>query len=627
PVSLRLRVWDTLVAHEHNKHTRSGGDFIEFERNGSRHSCQTGKMDASQRGRIVAKGTTDSSGQCRFENLAAGIYFVQARKDNLWTEFAVIHPARGGQDLYLARAGILHLLVKYAASSVFAEGAISGAGVELKSPQSLIPTVRQTNVFGEVDINPVLWGSYQLTVSPPQALFLESKTTEIDVEEPDTFVCIEFEAKRYSISGAVLTVGKKKPVAEFGLGRRCLSDVLEAPRLCKSKEDGSFVFSGIRPGEYEIRPDIPRGTYKGYMPAGWQPALGDPTQATIKVTLEDKDVTGLEYLVVGGVKTRFKGEVTKSDGSPIQDAFVSLDVPEYITESGDSSGEDGRFDLCIFLPPDDREHGADIKAIVYGPRPLQSKEVTERTMDVGGGIVATVRVGQPLGPKYQQTLLQGSCPVNFKVGDTVRDIHVVMKGPDEAPAVVGRIITEDGIWPIPLIITMWYEDDRGPDRYAQIAEDGSFRIDWMHPGPFTLRVDFFGSLMAKVDSTFDVTPNQPVCPKFIRLEMPADQRILHVDVSLSKAGQIAGRVINKESQPIIGARIIVRGTDYSPNKSITEIHTFETDEDGLFWVYGQQVGKEHTVEVVLPGASEPAARIEGVKPPEQNIIFRLDTGE
>ncbi|HPA47585.1 MAG TPA: PEGA domain-containing protein, partial [bacterium] len=338
PVSLRLRVWDAIVAHETGRHTRGAGDFIEFERNGSRHNCATGKMDPSQRGSVAATGTTDSSGRCRFENLAAGTYFVQAQKDNFRTELAVIGPARGEQNLYLTRAGTLHLLVKYAASSVFAAGAIAGANIEIKSPQSLIPIVRQTNEFGEVDISPVFWGSHQLTVSPPQALFLESETMEIDIEEPDEFLCVEFEAKRYSISGTVLTVGKKKRVADFGLGLRCLSVVLEAPRFCTSKEDGSFVFSGLRPGEYEIHPEIPRGTYKGYMPAGWELALGDATQAKIKVTLEDKDVTGLEYLVVGGVKTRFQGKVTKSDGSPVPEADVSLDVPEYITDSGDKTG-------------------------------------------------------------------------------------------------------------------------------------------------------------------------------------------------------------------------------------------------------------------------------------------------
>ncbi|MFH1740813.1 MAG: carboxypeptidase regulatory-like domain-containing protein [bacterium] len=619
--STRLRIWDAIIAYGKANPSSRHDDFIEFERDGSRHICTTGKMNTSQRGEIAARGTTDSDGRCRFENLPARTYFVQAHKENQRTNFGVIHPARGGGKIYMADSCTLYVTVKYSAVSlIYEEGGISGTHVHLKSSdesESAGMRIGRTDKAGRVCFEAVPWGRYQLTATPPRNLYLGSKTIDITLQEPQQSFSIQFGSKSYVISGTVLTADTKEPVPGFLLELRNLD--LPLPRSTTSKRDGSFAFTVYRPGEYEIRPIVSRDGYKGYLPTGWGLSLGDHTKAILKVSVEDKDVEGLEYLVLAGVKTRFRGKVTTTDGSPVSGIDVFLSVPKYVTASGGTTGEDGRFDLSVYLPPDDMEHREEIAASIDGPRQAATMLPPVEYRDVQGNSIG-MTLGGRFWPGPPRKVERGVSPVEFRVGDTVSNIHIIMRKADDAPALVGTITTEDGKWPVEFQIRV-IQNDRGLD--GQLELDHSFRVDWVQPGPFWLHIA--GSMNPRLSyGEFGLRQTQPYCSQSLEMEMPPDQKTLQVDIVVPTAGHLAGRVIDKEGQPVMDAKILVHGTELSPGQSITDILPFFTDENGLFWVYGQRIGKEHTIEVIPPDATEPATRLEGIEPPEQNIVVVID---
>ena len=301
PKSMRLRIWDAITAYEESNPGSRNDDFIEFEREGSRHNCTMGKINASGRGGIVAKRITDSDGRCRFKNLPAGTYFVQAQKENRRTHFGVIHPARSGGKLYMASGCAVYVKVRYSSISILEEGGISGVAVSLKSSEPSqgggLYTGR-TDKVGMMHFDSIPWGRYQLTATPPHDLYLGSKTIDVTIEEPQQSVTVLFGSNSYTISGTVLERETRKPVPGFELGLRHVKSPRGVSTI--SKSDGSFEFAVYKTGEYEISPNIPRGSYKGYMPAAWELALGHHNSATLNVTVENENVEGLEYFVVPG---------------------------------------------------------------------------------------------------------------------------------------------------------------------------------------------------------------------------------------------------------------------------------------------------------------------------------------
>ena len=320
------------------------------------------------------------------------------------------------------------------------------------------------------------------------------------------------------------------------------------------------------------------------------------------------------------MKTRFKGDVKTLDGVPVTDIEVFLDIPKYVTVSEGKTDDNGRFDLTICLPADDMEHHEEIAAVVKGPWRKATTLPPVTVRDEKGNPIGMFS-GASFSHGFPRNLEYGSSPVQFKVGDTISNIHIIMQRADDSPALVGTITTEDEKWPVSFQIQVTQENH---GLNGQVELDHSFRVDWIRPGPFLLNI--YGSPTPNTPyDRFGFRQNQLYCSQTLELEMPADQQILHVDVIVPKAGELAGCVINQERQPVVDAKILVHGTEYPDGKTITDIIPFYTDENGLFWVYGQRVGKDHIIEVIPPGASEPdpTARLEGIKPPDRNITIML----
>ncbi|MFH1742182.1 MAG: hypothetical protein ABIH23_24525, partial [bacterium] len=209
PLSPRLRVWDTIVAHSKFDSLVGSGAFLEIEKEGSRYYRPIGRIQPSARGKIATKGTTDSAGRCRFEDLPPAVYFVQARKGEERSEFLTVHPALGGGVVSLQSSRTtVQIFVRDARDVDGQLSPIEDAEVALRPSEETHEKgvfLGKTNMSGYVNLRNVPWGTYDLTVTPPPVFACEPKTMKIVVEEPSPCFKVFFSGEgRYSVSGRVL---------------------------------------------------------------------------------------------------------------------------------------------------------------------------------------------------------------------------------------------------------------------------------------------------------------------------------------------------------------------------------------------------------------------------------------
>ncbi|MFH1743879.1 MAG: hypothetical protein ABIH23_33150 [bacterium] len=611
-IESRLRVWDAIEAHAAFSGKESASsDYVEVERDGERVYFDTWRIDSSHRGELVARRTTDSMGRCSFENLPAGIYYAQARKETTRSMVAVIHPAYTGMRFWMIseKENFVMVFVRRSGVKSRSRADIPGVNVQLISrgeTEGKGIYVANTGWDGIARLKSIPWGDYTLTVTPPSKLSASppSKNIEVSVEEASTRFAVEFEVEEgYTISGTVVRADTKEPVPGFSLAlilmrEYGLKDVYDTT---KSDNSGRFVFLHVLPGEYEINAyALNPSEYTGFLPPNKAPHAPDlqPIRQTCAVTVKDEDVHGVEKLVLPGVRTRFTGQVLTSEGSPVAGAFLSFGKGQGgLLESGDRSGEDGRFDLSILWPQDTRKYKMELEAYVMTHPETQ-------ILEDGSSYTPMPRV-----------IAKGSRQIKFRIGDTVSDIRIVLEPVAEGATLVGTITTEDGVWPVPVNL---YAVQGGNILHPQLLSDGSYRINFIQPGPFGLNV-FPKQRRPGEPGGGAFPPERSYRAACLELEMPLDKETLTVDVTLKIGSYLTGKIIDEQRQPISFARVNAESSESSG--------LAVTDENGVFWIGGVCPEQPHNIKVTLNRKKEPSAHLENISPPAENIVIMIKTPE
>ena len=218
--SRRLRIWDELTAREKLEAPSNLYESrIEFDRNGKRFYYMLRKSNYSSRGEILATKTTDAAGLCRFENLPAGTYYVQARAGNLQSPVTVLHPACGGANLLLFENGVVHVTVKKSGINIRQLAAIQDVNLTLQSTDGQnVLFMSETDEEGRASFKNTPFGQYKLQVTPPAESGYPTKTLTFTLEDQKHLIDVEYDVdEAYTISGHVIRTDTREPVPGFHL--------------------------------------------------------------------------------------------------------------------------------------------------------------------------------------------------------------------------------------------------------------------------------------------------------------------------------------------------------------------------------------------------------------------------
>ncbi len=624
--SLRLRVWDALIAYSYDekdnletiRRWEDADDFVDIQRGASKFYCM---VDANiEKGTIVSTQTTNSNGTCRFESLPAGTYIAQARKGNIRSFYKILHPARSGADLNLISASskVRVRVVRAGVEYKFA-AAIPGASIQFHPIDQTQEGfyVGETNRYGSVDFNSLPWGKYKLRITPSSDLFETPKTMLVDIDEPQEYLIIELKGEGYTISGRVLVDETNESVADFGLelSQRKPNDGTFS-RL-KSDSNGAFTFKNVPSGEYCLSPLIDRRYHIGYTVARQMEKLTYPLSAVSEFNLSTisendeqyvfssltQDVAGLtlfvtddihdiKYYVHPTVETLFRGSVRTEDGKPVPGASISTDSAVRFLSPDPVSDQDGRFELTTVTRPSRYPHQltfvASVKEILEGPMTGMSHRV----------------------------LMRGIKDVLFSIGDDVSGIDIVVEDIIRDGKITGKIETEDGLNYFDGFNAMAIQKSNSV--MERIGFDGEYIIEGLESGPVTLWI--LPPAGFEQDRRFGEVRIQEYCSEFYDIEIPEDGEPPFIHTTLVRAAHLAGCVVNAIRQPVVMAALVLPEVSQSSKRS-----TY-SDDRGMFWMYALRPGKPYRLEITCEGRTKPDLILEGVIPPNDDMTIVLQEG-
>jgi hypothetical protein len=354
------------------------------------------------------------------------------------------------------------------------------------------------------------------------------------------------------------------------------------------------------PGEYTLcAARVDSNLNSGYFPSTASSILGNDKTSIMDMpsfSVQDEDITNLNFYVVPSVWTRFSGLVTRPDGSPAQGARISCNHNWQLIPVDPVTDEEGRFEFSLLGKP-------------YSEKWPWSCTLTATVADF---IPPYWPENGPLITNEVHIYAQGSCDVQFYPGDTISDVRIVLKDMSEKKSIVGKIQTEDGKWPVD--ISELYATQMEYRFPGEMKDDGSYHIDGVFPGQ--------ALLVCRVASYYTDTGQfgkqmiQEYCGLYNQVDIPEKETSVTVDIVLKKAGHLAGIVLDSAQNPV--AWMVVR-TQHPKGFTVDDI----SGPDGLFWIDGLPMNHEYTLEVARRGDSEPLARFEGLKPTVENIIIGM----
>ncbi|MFH1742932.1 MAG: carboxypeptidase-like regulatory domain-containing protein, partial [bacterium] len=107
----RVRMWDSIALYGKYGGTSYFRGSLEFERNGERFPNSTYAIITDPKENIAARGVTDHTGRCRFENLPPRLYFVQGRTPIRRTCIDALTPVEKGRRLSMYTSGDQMIIV------------------------------------------------------------------------------------------------------------------------------------------------------------------------------------------------------------------------------------------------------------------------------------------------------------------------------------------------------------------------------------------------------------------------------------------------------------------------------------------------------------------------------------
>lgn len=560
----RVRMWDALVLLGNYGGTQVFGGSLEFERNGVRFKNDIFKVNNDIKGEIAARGVTDQTGTCRFDNLPPRLYFIQGRGQNQRTDMRMLTPIEEGKRLYMHPAGQQSMTVEVLKTGeIFtSEKRIENAQVQLSGQGQHYQGLAKTDRSGLVHFQRIPFGAYELKITPPDALkpTPASKTLIVAFEEWYKYLQVEFGVNTgHQASGVVLDMDTKEPVEGFTMKLVYLenSGFVNTGDVT-SRNGGVFQLPNLAPGHYVLNGDADRKLRKDYLPA--------PTEALYRNTpglhfeVKDENITGLVFYVMPTVLTRFIGNVVDEEGHGIPGARVTL--TEGIPMEEVSSVENGHFELSMFERKNSNQQEAEVIAcVVQKQEPILT--ATTKTQTYASGTMTSFGPLRIMG----KITGQGMCPVQYKAGETVEGILVKITKPGEyGRRVTGFVKNKDGVFPVGLDEVNLVRGKQN-DRIirGEVDENGKYILLGINPGPLTIlvspmrkRVYTSGGGYIELGS-----PEDSYRPLIILTSVPDEPDLTTLDITLEQGSQIKGRIIDEHQQPVPNYYVMAQTSDFS----------------------------------------------------------------
>lgn len=640
----QLRLWDCLAAlcsyNDEPVHLGS----LTIRRDVRSFSTTFNSKGPSIEGGLVATSITDENGKCWFENLPPCIYYAEGRKGKARSEIYTISPVDRSVGIWLPEEQNSVVTVTVMDPIGGALLVFGDAEVELRGLDSFVLLSGKTRFDilheegGQVTFHSVPFGKYQLTATLANVehrtlinTFLRhaaalghryketdfvppSKQMAISVERPQTSVVVRFEPESgFKVSGIVRRAGSKERIAGYPLKLCFFSRDPQSEPVYATESDsqGRFEFTRVVPGDYILAGYSVRERDTGYMFSWYGVRLWDPDgprpRPEPRIRVIDEDVEGIEYTVLPTVRTRLMGRVVATDGRPVVNAALTLEhLDEQVFESGNRIDVDGRFVMSMLLPARDKIFETTLHAWAFEPLPNERNDISAAG--------------------------QGSTPVAFSSGDTIQGIRIVVDLADKGHVLTGRITAPDGRIPerIRDIRVSAKQEGLPISPLAWVQSDGSYHVERLLPGPFTLNI-WSGTPLETPENVILPPPFSPVRSTDIPLEMPPDRESITYDVVLKQNSYFHGRVIYADQRPVSDADLsIVQATwvgvgpaDYN----FDNYYTVRLNSAGYFLLHVLP-GRQYTLRAIVHTDRKwYEAQLENLEPPIENIVLQVKARE
>lgn len=611
--STPLRLWDALSLSGTDHGSFFSLDFLEWDRNGENHYVEYMLPGFQETMEPMGETLTDENGRCHFTVLSPGLYYAQAEKNGMRSFVLVLHPLRSLMKACLRDKGTL-----------FVETLKSGFE---KSPFKPVPKVEivlkkndtapggimaaKTDDYGYATLSNLVWGTYQMTLTPPADLNLPSKTVNVTIRNPKQTEKVYFEMGYPQISGRVIEENSRKPVPNYWLELHMIAPVNNNYLKTKTNDQGEFVFANVQPGSYEIWDIFDPVKAPGYMPAAsrypykFLSTKGHSGISSIQgysVSMADHNVQDIELAVTPVTMTDLEGTVFDTNGKPVSEAIVTfeneeLDLellhPEQITDG------QGRFSIHRYGYKDtETVH----QSVLTG---MAGKQIPGRWKEERGNYSTFVK-------GYFQPIASGTTAVSYHSGDQIKSIKIVI---DKAKqwTLEGVVLDPKGkAVPIESIQEI-YAEQKGVRLYAENGTNGRFVIANLDPG--TIELSVLTDVYVENNPVYGIVSCMDYFSEFINLKIDENLKTPFVEIKLQKAGYLAGFLYDKQGNPIEEATL--ESSDPKTNVPIKAV----TGSKGQFWVFGLHPDLPCSFTAITKDKRE-IGRWEGMLPSEKEIKLK-----
>ena len=621
PGSTHLRMWDVLSMAEKKDFTLWQFVMLRFLHKENEYFTYLRMPIRPEEKTLFRQGKTDRKGYCSFTGLPPGIYYAQACKKNTKSSILTFYPTRADGKLSLFDSASVVVKVEKTGGELFNS---SIARTVPNVQVSLIPSITvetqgkgvymgTADHYGWTNFKSVQWGAYQLKVQFPEEYSYPPVTKEIVIDKPHHCFIIPVEDKGVKVSGKVVRKDTYAGVENFPIELSAASNNLQCSNgAVKTDSEGNFYFDHIQPGKYSIHyfsqseekmDFIPYPSYFLYQSKG-----GGSQTESLYFEVADKNIEGLEYPVVPVVITRFNGTVVDQNNKPIPEAWVTLesragnfsdDIRPLGPQPAKTDG-DGKFDL--FIPsgatPQNKEFtfylvATYVKVIPYSESNPGNNDVKDTIIPIA----------------------HGEIPITFHAGDQFENLKIGLNANLFTKRINGIVKTEDGgsFEGIEVLITQ-----DGFDFNPAVAGDGTFTINGLKPGyaelntssPYTeVRLDRIGT---KLINTY--------YNEYVQLQIPSDETPdLYMEITLKKAGYLAGMVVDKNGKPVKDARVQNHVVD---GKGIWAGFTNPTAVDGMFFISNAPLNYAYNLTAMDEKGDVVLGELNGIQPNNVNIVIR-----
>ena len=341
-------------------------------------------------------------------------------------------------------------------------------------------------------------------------------------------------------------------------------------------EDGSFRIENLPPGMTLLRVRAEGCAQADYPNNEWEALQQGPAPESCSVKIPEEGEARKDLVVVRGGSV--SGAVADRDGKPVPGLQVTVSASKNSVGGGTGTTDaEGKFRLEGVAP------GDGLKVSAFGPKSVHgtSDEFSLAEAASADGIRVTVTSGASLAGRLARA-----------DGGTLADANLRL---------VQGAIDPDQPW-------NWDWQKRSAGSHP-VAADGSFRIDGLMAGKYTLLGDAPGA----ADATSAA------------VEVAAGEAKEGVDLVLGEEKSISGKVVSEAGEPVAGARIsaaqaTTRNLYWGGGGQGTVAAV--TGADGAFTVGGTGEGSYRVI-ATAPGLSIESVTVKGGT---KDVLLTLKTG-